>query len=559
MLHSLCSHLLQSSVPELDLKEMELLLEKPKHKDHGDISFPCFALAKHRKNSPQQIAKELSEHLASPLLRKIEAVGPYVNFFFDPKAVAKEMVNEILAKNTSFGANQNGDGAAIVVDLSSPNIAKPFSMGHLRSTVIGNSLCLIGEKNGYKMVKINYIGDWGTQFGKLIYAYLQWGDPNKVAQNPIQELFSLYVKFHAEAELNPALEEEGRKAFQQLEAGNKEYIKIWKSFKETSLLSFQKVYDLLGISFDSWKGESFYNQKMDATISILQEKGLLVESEGAIIVSLKDENLPPCLIKKRDGATLYATRDLTAVYDRFQDYQFTRAFYVVGHEQSIHFKQVFSVLKKLEAPFAESLEHIPFGLYLKDGQKMSTRKGRVILLEDVLEESIAKARENIKIRNPELANLQEMATQVGVGAILFHDLKQDRMNSIEFNLDEMLTFEGETGPYLQYTHARAQSLLRKSDADTFHFTYESHEKSWELIKELYSFPKQVEQAFNKRSPAIIAQYLLKIAKLFNQYYSQVKILSDSNEKASRLALVKAVTVILKEGMRLLGMQAPDQM
>ncbi|HWO76765.1 MAG TPA: arginine--tRNA ligase [Bacillus sp. (in: firmicutes)] len=559
MLHSLCSTLLQSGIPELGLKEIEQLLEKPKHKDHGDISFPCFALAKHRKTSPQQIAKELSQNLSGPLFQKIEAVGPYVNFFFDPAAVAKEMVNDILAKNSSFGTNRNGAGAKIVVDMSSPNIAKPFSMGHLRSTVIGNSLCLIGEKNGYKMIKINYVGDWGTQFGKLIYAYLQWGDPEKVAQNPIQELFTLYVKFHAEAEQNPALEEEGRKAFQQLESGNEEYMQIWKSFKEASLLAFQKVYDLLGISFDSWKGESSYNDKMEATISLLEEKGLLIESDGASIVSLEDESLPPCLIKKRDGATLYATRDLTAVYDRFHDYQFSRAFYVVGHEQSIHFKQVFSVLKKLEAPFSDSLEHIPFGLYLKDGQKMSTRKGRVILLEEVLEESIAKARQNIKARNPDLPNLQEVAKEVGVGAILFHDLKQDRMNSIEFDVDEMLTFEGETGPYLQYTHARAQSLLRKSGETSFHFTYESHQKSWEIIKELYSFPNQVEQAFNRRSPAIIAQYLLKVAKLFNQYYSQVKILSDSEQQESRLALVNAVTVILKEGMRLLGMKAPDQM
>ncbi|MET3698537.1 arginyl-tRNA synthetase [Bacillus oleivorans] len=559
MLHSLCSTLLSSEVPCLSKEEIEHLLEKPKHREHGDVSFPCFALANLRKTSPQQIAKELSQNLSSPLVRKIEAVGPYVNFFFDPAAVAKEMVNEILAKDSSFGSNQNGDGATIAVDLSSPNIAKPFSMGHLRSTVIGNSLCLIGEKNGYQMVKINYVGDWGTQFGKLIYAYLQWGHPEKVAQNPIEELFTLYVKFHSEAEKDPSLEEDGRKAFQQLEVGNQEYSQIWKSFKEASLLAFQKVYDLLGISFDSWKGESAYNEKMEATISILEEKGLLVESDGAIIVTLENENLPPCLIKKRDGATLYATRDLTAVYDRYHDYHFSHAFYVVGHEQSIHFKQVFSVLKKLEAPFADVLEHIPFGLYLKDGQKMSTRKGRVILLEEVLEESISKAQQNIVARNPDLPNLQEVAKQVGVGAILFHDLKQDRMNSIEFDLDEMLVFEGETGPYLQYTHARAQSLLRKSGEDSFHFSYESHEKSWELIKLLYSFPNQVKQAFVKRSPAIIAQYLLKVAKLFNQYYSQVKILSESEEKESRLALVKAVTVILKEGMRLLGMKAPDQM
>lgn len=559
MLNKHCTSLLSNWVPELNKGKIESLLEKPKHKDHGDLAFPCFALAKHRKASPQTIAKELSQQLVSPLFDSIVAVGPYVNFFFKPEAVAAEIVNEVIRENHHFGSNQSGYGEKIVVDLSSPNIAKPFSMGHLRSTVIGNSLSLIAEKNGYEVVKINYVGDWGTQFGKLIVAFLKWGDSLKVQQNPIEELFKLYVKFHREAEIDPQLEEDGRKAFQELEAGKEEYINLWKSFRDASMTAFQKVYDLLGISFDSWKGEASYNHKMDITIDLLKKEGLLMESDGAMIAPLEQEELPPCLIKKRDGATLYATRDLTAAFNRYQEYNFSIAFYIVGHEQSIHFKQVFAVLKKLKAPFAEQIEHIPFGLYLKGGQKMSTRKGRVILLEDVLKESIAKAQQNIEEKNPELPNMNEVAESVGVGAILFNDLKQDRMNNIEFNLDEMLMFEGETGPYLQYTHARAHSLLRKSGKYEFHFTNESNEKSWELIKQLHQFPTQVEIAFTKRSPALIAQYLLKLSKLFNQYYSQVKILAVSNELESRLALVKAVSIVLKEGLRLLGMKAPEQM
>lgn len=559
MLHELCSSLLAQHLPELSEAEIVHLLEKPKHKDHGDVSFPCFTLAKTRRTSPHAIAKELSEQLKSPYFTSIEAVGAYVNFFFNPNEVAPKMINKILSSGSDFGNNQLGHGCRIVIDLSSPNIAKPFSMGHLRSTVIGNSLSLIGKKNGYDVVKINYVGDWGTQFGKLIVAFLKWGDLEKVKQNPIPELFQLYVKFHHEAEQNPTLDEEGRKAFQELEAGNGEYMKLWTYFREVSLEAFQKVYQLLGIDFESWKGEAAYNHTMDHTIDLLKQKDLLVQSDGATIVQLEEDNLPPCLIRKRDGATLYATRDLTAAYDRYSEYNFTHAFYVVGHEQSIHFKQVFAVLKKLGAPFADNMEHIPFGLYLKDGQKMSTRKGRVILLEEVLLESIEKARKNIEERNPSFPQLEEVAKQVGVGAILFNDLKQDRMNNIEFNMDEMLQFEGETGPYLQYTHARAKSILRKASVEDQIFTGDSHSKSWELIKQLHEFPDYVESAFTKRSPAIVAHYLLKLTKLFNQYYSQVKILEDTPEKESRIALVKAVTIVLAEGLRLLGMKAPDQM
>ena len=536
------------------------LIETPKHSHLGDLAFPCFQLAKALKKAPAQIANEFAAALSSPLFTKVEAVGPYINIHFDGVIAGKEIVSEILAKGKSYGTHTFGEEKTIVLDMSSPNIAKPFSMGHLRSTVIGNAIATIAEKCGYTTEKINYIGDWGTQFGKLIVAFKKWGDPEKVKENPIAELFVLYKKFHAEAELDPALEDEGRRAFKLLEDGDEEVTELWKWFKNESLLAFKTIYSLLGVEFDSYKGEAFFNDKMEEVVSLLRENQLLEESQGAQVVRMEDGNLPPCLITKSDGATLYATRDLAAALYRKRQYDFDEALYIVGQEQTIHFKQVMNVLKQLGYNWADDMKHIPFGLYLKDGKKMSTRKGRVILLEEVLQEAIKMAEENIKLKNPGLENAHVVARNVGVGAIIFHDLKNDRLNDIEFSLDHMLTFEGETGPYIQYTYARTQSLLRKAgEASPMMFKGLDDCESWEVIKQLRLFPEIIEKAWQHYAPSIIAKYLIDTSQSFNRYYGKTKILAGDSEQDSRLALVQAVGIVLSEGLRLLGMKSPSEM
>ncbi|MCP3741923.1 arginine--tRNA ligase [Rossellomorea sp. BNER] len=544
----------------LTFDEVYQLIETPKHSDHGDLAFPCFQLAKHKGQSPQQIAEELASLLKDPEFSRVEAIGPYVNVFLNGKALGPSIVEKVLSLNNEFGSHVFGKGKTIAIDMSSPNIAKPFSMGHLRSTVIGNSLALIANKCGYKTVRINYIGDWGTQFGKLIVAYTKWGDESKVRQNPIGELFKLYTKFHVEAENDSSLEVEGRKAFKLLEDGDPEITRLWKWFREESLMAFKKIYQLLGVEFDSYNGEAYYNDKMEEVVEQLKNAQLLEMSDGAEVVRLDDLNLPPCLIKKSDGATLYATRDLASALDRQNRYKFDQALYVVGQEQGVHFKQVFSVLNKLGYQWSDEMKHIPFGLYLKAGKKMSTRKGRVILLEDVLNEAIKIAHDNIKVKNPDLHHASEVAKAVGAGAIIFHDLKNDRQNAIEFSLEDMLTFEGETGPYIQYTHARAQSIIRKaSDVQIKDYNGLSDIESWKIIKLLHQFPQVIEKAHHESSPSVLAKYLLQTAKSFNKYYGKTKILVDDEEKMSRLALVKSVTIVLSEGLFLLGISAPKEM
>ena len=560
-LKSLLAHEIKSQLLS-DWSEKDLcdLIETPKHSHLGDLAFPCFQLAKAQKKAPGQIANEFAAALSSPLFTKVEAVGPYINIHFDRVKAGREIVSGILLEGNDYGTHTFGEKKTIVLDMSSPNIAKPFSMGHLRSTVIGNAIATIAEKCGYTTEKINYIGDWGTQFGKLIVAFKKWGDPEKVKENPIAELFVLYKQFHAEAELDPALEEEGRRAFKLLEDGDEEVTELWRWFKDESLQAFKTIYSLLGVEFDSYNGEAFFNDKMEEVVTLLQENQLLEESQGAQVVRMEDGNLPPCLIKKSDGATLYATRDLAAALFRKRQYDFDESLYIVGQEQTIHFKQVMNVLKQLGYDWADDMKHIPFGLYLKDGKKMSTRKGRVILLEEVLQEAIKMAEENIKLKNPDLANAHIVARNVGVGAIVFHDLKNDRLNDIEFSLDHMLTFEGETGPYIQYTYARAQSLLRKAGSTSpMKFEGLADAESWEVIKQLRLFPEIIERAWQHYAPSVIAKYLIDTSQSFNRYYGKTKILSGDLEQNSRLALVQAVGIVLSEGLRLLGMKSPSEM
>ena len=553
------SHIHEVTNGDLSLETCLTLIEFPKNKAHGDLAFPCFALAKIWKQSPQMIAQSLTERLRNPQYENVVALGPYVNFFLDKKTISQKVINEILADQDCYGSLPIGKGENIPIDMSSPNIAKPFSMGHLRSTVIGASVANIVEKCGYTPIKINHIGDWGTQFGKLIVAYREWGNEEDVKKSPISELLKLYVTFHEKAENTPELEQQGRDWFKKLEDGDEEATKLWSWFREESLKDFEKIYNLLGIQFDSFNGEAFYNDKMEEVVETIENSGLLVEDQGAMVVKLEDEGLTPCLIKKSDGATLYITRDLSAALYRHRTYDFAKAVYVVGNEQSLHFKQLKAVLKKLGFDWADQILHVPFGMIMKDGKKMSTRKGRVVLLEEVLKESIRLAHQNIENKNPDLKHKEEVARQVGVGAVIFNDLKNDRMNNIEFSLNDILKFEGETGPYLQYTNARAHSILRKASTPTHASAGLNDEYSFEVVKSLLAFPSVIERAFEKMEPSVIAKYLIDLAQSFNRYYGHIRILEQDDDLQNRLALLKSITIVLEEGMRLLGMEAPQEM
>ncbi|CAM5714542.1 putative Arginine--tRNA ligase [Streptomyces afghaniensis 772] [Streptomyces afghaniensis] len=543
---------------ELSPEAIEQLLEKPKYAHLGDLAFPCFTLAKKLRKAPALIAEELSHKIESPLIDHVEVVGAYINIFLNQQLIASKVIKEVLEQKEHYGDLPKNKGV-MTIDLSSPNIAKPFSMGHLRSTVIGNALGLIAEKNGYTPIRINHLGDWGTQFGKLIVAYKRWGNEEEVRKNPIKELLKLYVKFHEKAEEDPSLNEEGRKWFNYLEQGNEEAINLWKWFRKESLEEFNKIYKLLGITFDSNDGEAFFNDKMERVVELLKEKQLLIESEGAQVVELED--FPPCLIKKSDGATLYATRDLAAAIYRQENYHFVKSLYVVGNEQTLHFKQLFQVLEKMGYDWAKGMAHIPFGMMLKDGKKMSTRKGKVVLLEEVLQAAIQLAEKNIEEKNPSLENKEEVANQVGTGAIIFHDLKHYRLTDIEFSLEDMLKFEGETGPYIQYTHARACSLLRKGNfvppANLDNLQWDG--VSFPIVKLLMDFPTTLEKANEHYDPSEVAKYVIDLAKTFNKYYAHIQISEENSGKTARLSLVYAVTVVLKEGLRLLGIAAPEAM
>ncbi|WP_273852394.1 arginine--tRNA ligase [Guptibacillus spartinae] len=544
---------------KLDYDDVIQRIEIPKHESFGDYAFPCFQLAKFEKKSPLHIATDLAANLNDSIFEKVEAVGPYVNVFLNKKIVGNEVIQLVLTQKSSYGRSEIGKSGAIPIDLSSPNIAKPFSMGHLRSTVIGNSVALLLEKVGYNPIRINHLGDWGTQFGKLITAYRKWGNEKKVRDNTIKELLKLYVLFHEKAALDPKLEDEGRKAFKELEEGGPKAVELWKWFREESLNEFNRIYELMGITFDSTHGEAFYNDKMQRVVDMLEAKKLLVESEGAMVVEL-GEHHPPCLIKKKDGASLYATRDLAAAIYRYETYGFTQSLYVVGNEQSLHFTQLIQVLKKLGFDWANHMRHINFGMMLKDGNKMSTRKGKVVLLEEVLNEAIEIAKANILAKNPDLDNQREVAKQIGVGAVLFHDLKNDRRNDIEFSLEDMLRVEGETGPYVQYTHARACSILRKgkNQAEEKAVTLDD-EEAWPIITKLRQFPEVIERAASEYDPSQMAKFVLELSRAFNKYYGQIRILEENTSKQARLQLVLTVSIVLKEGLRLLGLQAPEEM
>ena len=552
---------LSKVIESLDTETIQGLLEQPKSSELGDLAFPAFSLAKVERKAPQIIASEIAEKVDASAFEKVVATGPYVNFFLDKKAISGQVLNQVIADGSDYGQQEEGRGKNITIDLSSPNIAKPFSVGHLRSTVIGDALSNIFQKMGYNTIKINHLGDWGKQFGLLMVAYKKWGNKEAVEANPIDELLKLYVRINAEIETDPALDEEGRIWFKKLEDGDPEATELWQWFRDESLVEFNRIYEKLGVEFDSLNGEAFYNDKMDEGIQILADKGLLKESKGASIVELDDYNLPPALIKKSDGATLYITRDIATAMYRARTYNFAKSIYAVGQEQANHFRQLKAVLKEMGYDWSDDMTHVDFGLVTKNKQKLSTRKGNIILLEPTIEEAVNRAKAQIEEKNPDLENKEAVAQAVGVGAIKFYDLKTDRRNGYDFDLEAMVSFEGETGPYVQYAYARIQSILRKANFEAKEdASYGLNDaESWEIVKHLQDFPRIIKRASDNNEPSLIAKYAINLAQAFNRYYAHTRILDESPERDSRLALAYSTGLVLKESLRLLGVQAPEKM
>ena len=548
-------------IDSLDQSAISNLLEQPKSSDLGDIAFPAFSLAKVERKAPQAIAADIAEKIDPSHFEKVVATGPYVNFFLNKAKISDQVIKEVIKEGADYGQQNEGQGGNITIDLSSPNIAKPFSVGHLRSTVIGDALSNIFRKMGYNTIKINHLGDWGKQFGLLMVAYKKWGNKEAVEANPIDELLQLYVRINAEIENDPALDEEGRLWFKKLEDGDPEATELWQWFRDESLVEFNRIYELLGVEFDSLNGEAFYNDKMDEAVKILEDKGLLKESKGASIVDLDDVNLPPAMIKKSDGATLYITRDIATAMYRARTYNFVKNVYVVGQEQSNHFRQLKAVLKKMGFDWSDDMIHVDFGLVTKNRQKLSTRKGNIILLEPTLQEAISRAKAQIEEKNPNLENKEAVAHAVGVGAVKFYDLKTDRRNGYDFDLEAMVSFEGETGPYVQYAYARIQSILRKADfKPSLDANYNLNDaESWEIIKLIQDFARVVKRAADNFEPSLIAKYAISLAQAFNKYYAHTRILDENPERDSRLALSYTTAVVLKEALRMLGVEAPEKM
>lgn len=548
---------------ELDLETMEKLIEIPPRPEMGDYAFPCFQLSKTLRKAPNAIAEELKGKLNKQGFEKIENLGPYLNFFVDKTYFIKNVIEKVLEDGDEYGSSELGKGKNITIDYSSPNIAKPFHVGHLCTTAIGNSLYKILSFQGYNCIGINHLGDWGTQFGKLISAYKRWCDENALEKEPIKELLRIYVKFHEEVEKDPSLDDEARLYFKKLEDGSEEETKLWQKFKDLSLKEFKVVYKMLGIEFDSYAGESFYNDKMDAVIEEIDKKGLLVDSNGAKVVMLDEYNMPPCIIKKSDGATIYATRDLAAATYRKKTYDFYRNIYVVGAAQSLHFKQLFTTLKLMGHDWADDCKHVAFGLVKFADKKLSTRKGDVIFLEDLLNEAVEKTLKVINVKNPDLENKEEAAKKIGIGSVVFTYLKNNREKDIIFDWKEILSFDGETGPYVQYSYARGKSILRKAGEvkESIDYSKLNSKEEFELVKTLESFNKSILYAIDKLEPYIVTRYVIEVAKGFNKFYNAHSIINAKDEatKTARIKLVEVTCQVLKNGLNLLGIQTVEKM
>ena len=555
---------LKEKIEDLTLEEILALIEVPPNKDMGDYAFPCFKLAKVFRKAPNMIAQELSESIeANGGISKVMPLGGYVNFFVNKSQLAETVVKDVLTKKEKYGHSDLGQDKAVVIDFSSPNIAKPFHIGHIRTTVIGNALYKIYDSQGYNVVRINHLGDYGTQFGKLIVAFKLWGNKEAVEANPIPELLKLYIQFHDEAEQKPEMEDEARAWFTKLENGDPEAKELWQWFRDESLKEFARVYDLLDIEFDSYAGESFYSDKMDTVIEQIKEKGLLIESQGTNVVDLEEFNMPPALITKNDGSTLYMTRDLAAAIYRKNTYDFEKCIYVVGSQQSLHFQQLFKVLELMGFEWSKDLIHVPFGMVALEEGTMSTRKGRVVFLEDVLKQAIEKTKETVLSKNPNAKNVDEISKQVGVGAVVFQELSNSRIKDYTFSWERTLSFEGETGPYVQYTHARCCAVLRKANEEvTTDINYDllSDGDAAEVLKVIGSFNKSIVSAMRRNEPHIVTRFVLDLAQAFNKFYHDNPILVEDEElRKARLALVAATRQTLENGLKILGMHAPERM
>ncbi|MBF1187419.1 MAG: arginine--tRNA ligase [[Eubacterium] sulci] len=551
--------------------EIKSMIEIPQDQSMGDYAFPCFRLAKTMRKAPNLIAAELAEKLqGEQLFSEVSPVNAYVNMFVSREEMMKSTVSEVLEEKENFGRSDIGGNKKVIVEFSSPNIAKPFHIGHIRSTVIGNSLSKIYDALGYDVFKINHLGDYGTQFGKMICAYRRWGNREDVINSPIKTLLGYYTKFHVEVEEHPELEDEARAIFTKLEQGSKEEVELWQWFREESLKEFQRVYDMLGIEFDSYNGESFYSDKMPRFEKELSDKGLLQESNGAQVVDLEEYKLGTALIKKSDGSSLYITRDIAAAVYRKENYDFYKNIYVVATQQNLHFQQLFKILELMGYDWANQCVHVPFGMVRLEEGTMSTRHGRVVFLEDVLNGAIEKTREIIEEKNPNIENLEEITSQVGIGAVVFNELSNNRIKDYTFKWDQILNFDGETGPYVQYTHARCASLLRKAGEDIVAKAQDpknvdfallaKSDSAYELTKLIYAFPGVVEQAGEKYEPSIITRHIIDIAQCFNKFYHDEHIIVDDEvEKTSKIALVIATKRVIATGIGLLGMKAPERM
>lgn len=551
--------------------EIKSMIEIPQDQSMGDYAFPCFRLAKTMRKAPNLIAAELAEKLpGEKIFSEVSPVNAYVNMFVSREEMMKSTVSEVLEEKENFGRSDIGGNKKVIVEFSSPNIAKPFHIGHIRSTVIGNSLSKIYDALGYDVFKINHLGDYGTQFGKMICAYRRWGNREDVINSPIKTLLGYYTKFHVEVEEHPELEDEARAIFTKLEQGSKEEVELWQWFREESLKEFQRVYDMLGIEFDSYNGESFYSDKMPRFEKELSDKGLLQESNGAQVVDLEEYKLGTALIKKSDGSSLYITRDIAAAVYRKENYDFYKNIYVVATQQNLHFQQLFKIIELMGYDWANQCVHVPFGMVRLEEGTMSTRHGRVVFLEDVLNGAIEKTREIIEEKNPNIENLEEITSQVGIGAVVFNELSNNRIKDYTFKWDQILNFDGETGPYVQYTHARCASLLRKAGEDIVAKAQDpknvdfallaKSDSAYELTKLIYAFPGVVEQAGEKYEPSIITRHIIDIAQCFNKFYHDEHIIVDDEvEKTSKIALVIATKRVIATGIGLLGMKAPERM
>ena len=538
-------------------------LETPPNPEMGDFAFPCFKLSKTLRMGPPVIAGKLQSALASDeIIDHVECVGGYLNFFLHKTGYAQSIVEKVLEQKEKYGSSDEGQGRVICIDYSSINIAKRFHIGHLSTTMIGNALYKIYEHLGYKCVGINHLGDWGTQFGKMIAAYLKWGNKEEVEKNGVDALTALYVRFHQEAEKDPSLEDEGRLWFKKIEDNDPKATEIFNWFKEITLKDAQRVYDMLGVKFDSYAGESFYNDKMQPIINELREKGLLVESQGAYVVDLEEDNMPPCLILKKDGATLYATRDIAAAFYRKKTYHFYKDLYVVAYQQNLHFKQWFKVVEKMGYEWSKDLEHVPFGMVSYEGRALSTREGYVVYLDELLNRAVEKAREVIEEKSPNLPDKDKVARQVGIGAVVFFDLFNNRIKDIDFRWDRALNFDGETGPYVQYTHARCCSLLAKAgelDAEADYAALENP-AAQEVVRTLERFPEVVSEACHRNEPSLVTRYTVELASNFNRFYYENRILTeDAAQSKARANLTAATASCLRTALSLIGVEAPEKM